>query len=243
MKTKTLSAMIVASTLALSASLAISAHAFAADNLSPPVTQNGVTTQSAAASEAFPGLKTYVNLPAAERSQFNIYYIVRIKHADPSQVKITLTDNGRSQPLSILADGRISPLPTRDQLNNGAKISISGPTTGTYAMKIRVYSPQPAGRTYDAAGLALGVKQGNSAMSKAAGAASFLLKKLDRVYFIGGGNGTIEVNGKAQALPRTAANGEYPAGTPYFVPAQMQGATRITLTATPSIVMLDTPSK
>ena len=243
MKTTTLPVKIALSALAMTASLAATLPAGAASTLSPPVTQNGVTTQSAAASEAFPGLKTYVNLPAAERSQFNIYYIVRIKHADPSQVRITLTDNGRSQALSILADGRITPLPTRDQINNGAKISISGPTAGTYAMKIRVYSPQPAGRTYDAGGLALGVKQGNAAMSKAAGAASFLLKKLDRVYFVGGGSGTIEVNGKSEALPRTAGNGEYAAGTPYFVPAQMQGATRITLTNTPSIVMLDTPSK
>ncbi len=239
MKTKTLPVMIVVSALALSASV----PALAASNLSPPVTQNGVTTQSAAASEAFPGLKTYVNLPAGDRSQFNIYYIVRIKHADPSQVRITLIDNGRSQALSILGDGRITPLPTRDQLNNGAKISISGPSEGTYAMKIRVYSTQPAGRTYDAPGLALGVKQGNAAMGKAAGAASFLLKKLDRVYFVGGGSGTVEVNGKAEALPRTIGNGEYAAGTPYFVPSQMPGAARITLSNTPTIVMLDTPSK
>ena len=239
MNAKTLPIMIVLGALALSAS----APAGAASNLSPPVSQNGMTTQTAAASEAFPGLKTYVNLPAAERSQFNIYYVVRIKHADPSQVRITLVDSGRSQALSVLADGRITPLPTRDQLNSGAKISISGPTEGTYAMKIRVYSTQPAGKTYDASGLSLGIKQGNAALNKAAGAASFLLKKLDRVYFVGGGSGTIEVNGKAETLPRTAGNGEYAAGTPYFVPSQMQGATRITLAGTPSVVMLDTPSK
>ncbi|HTN41722.1 MAG TPA: hypothetical protein VLZ84_11255, partial [Asticcacaulis sp.] len=68
-------------------------------------TNNGITTQEAAASDAFPGLKGFLNLPAAERSQINLYYAVRIKHADPSAVKITLTHNGQSQPLRVGADG------------------------------------------------------------------------------------------------------------------------------------------
>jgi hypothetical protein len=217
--------------------------ALAGQKLPPVTTQNGISTQSAAAADAFPGLKGFLNLPAADRSQINVYYTARIKNADPSQVHITLIDGTRSQTLSVGRDGRITPLPTRDQLNNGARITISGPATGTYAMRIHVYSTQSIGRTYDAAGLALGVRQGNAAMGKIAGALSVLIKKLDRVYFVGSSSGTVTVDGQERPLPRTEAAGEYPAGTPYFQPSVFSGATKITLNAAPSIVLFDTPPK
>jgi len=206
-------------------------------------TQGGISTSTAAASDAFPGLKGYLGLPAAERSQFSVYYVARIKRADKSQVKITLVDGGRQIPLTVQADGRITPLPTLAQLNSGAKVTISGPESGSYSMKIKVHSTQGNGRTYDAAGLALGVKQANSAVGKIAGAAAFLVKKLDRVYFIGGGAGTVEVNGQQKALPRTDGADEYPAGTPYFVPSQFPGATRIILTNAASNALFDNPPK
>ena len=84
---------------------------------------------------------------------------------------------------------------------------------------------------------------GNAAVGKIAGAASFLVKKLDRVYFVGGGSGTVEVGGQQKALPRTEAAGEYPAGTPYFVPSQFSGATRITLSNPASNALFDTAPK
>jgi len=219
------------------------APVMAATKLPPVTTENGVSTQSASAADAFPGLKGFLNLPASDRSQINVYYTARIKNADPSKVRITLVDGGKSQTLSVAHDGRITPLPTRDQLNSGARVTISGPATGTYAMRIHVYSTQPNGRTYDAAGLALGVKQGNAAMGKIAGALSMLLKKLDRVYFVGGGSGTVTVDGQERPLPRTSGDGEYPAGTPYFQPSAFPGATKITLGNAPSIALFDNPPK
>jgi hypothetical protein len=205
--------------------------------------EGGISTSTASASDAFPGLKGFLSLPAAERSQINVYYVARIKRADKSQVKITLVDGGRQIPLSVQGDGRITPLPTLAQLNGGAKVTISGPQSGSYSMKIKVNSTQANGRTYDAAGLTLGVKQGNAAVGKIAGAASFLVKKLDRVYFVGGGSGTVEVGGQQKVLPRTEAAGEYPAGTPYFVPSQYAGATRITLSNPASNALFDTAPK
>jgi hypothetical protein len=239
MKTKS---TIAAGALALGLLSAV-VPAIAGQKLPPVTTQNGISTQSAAAADAFPGLKGFLNLPAADRSQINVYYTARIKNADPSQVHITLVDGGKSQALSVARDGRITPLPTRDQLNNGARITISGPATGTYAMRIHVYSTQNAGRTYDAAGLALGVRQGNAAMGKIAGALSMLIKKLDRVYFVGSTSGTVTVDGQERQLPRTGAADEYPAGTPYFQPSAFSGATKITLNSAPSIVLFDTPPK
>lgn len=219
------------------------AEAWAGQKLPPVTTENGVSTQSAPAADAFPGLKGFVNLPAADRSQINLYYTARIKNADPSKVRISLVDGSRTQALSVAQDGRITPLPTREQLNNGARITISGPATGTYAMRIHVYSTQSPGRTYDAAGLALGVRQGNAAMGKIAGALSILIKKLDRVYFVGGGSGTVTVDGQQRPLPRTDGAGEYPAGTPYFQPSAFPNASKITLSNVPSIALFDNPPK
>lgn len=210
----------------------------------PPVTANGITTQTAAASDAFPGYKAFLNMPANQRSQVNLYYALRIKRTDPSKVHVTLTHAGKTTPIQIGAGGRLSPLPTREQLNGGATIKISGPEGAGVAMKIHPYSTQPNSQTYDAAGLATGIKQGNAATSQIAGPLALMLPKLDRVYFIGGGNGEVEfANGQKKPLPRTAQAGEYPAGTPYFVPSQMAGAAHIKLSAVPSIAHFDTPPK
>ncbi len=212
--------------------------------LSSAVTaQAGMTTQSGKASDAFPGLQKFLNLPAAERSQVNVYYNLRIKHCDTSQVRAVLVSGGKEIPLRIAGDGRVTPLPSRDQLNGGATLNITMPDTCTIGPKIKVYSTQPAGKTYDAAGLGLGIKQGNNAMGKIAGALAMTLKKLDRVYFVGGGDATVEVGGQAKPLPKAGSDSEYPAGTPYFVPSQYPGATKITLSRPAGIALFDTPAK
>ena len=225
-----------------SAVIAVSAAMFASAAV-PALAQNGMITNTGKASDAFPGLQKFLNLPAAERSQVNVYYNLRIKHCDASQVQATLNAAGKSVPLSIARDGRVTPLPTRDQLNNGATLTMTMPQTCTIGPKIKVYSTQPAGRAFDAAGLSQGIRQGNSAMSKIAGALAVTLKKLDRVYFVGSNDGTVEVNGQAKPLPKTTAGGEYPTGTPFFVPSDMPGATKITLNRPASVALFDTPEK
>ena len=209
-----------------------------------PTTLNGITTQNASASDAFPGLKGFLNMPSADRSQINVYYVLRIKHADPAAVHITMTYQGRTTPLNLQMDGRITPLPTRDQLNGGATVSISGPQSANVAMKLHVFSTQSNGKTYDAGGLSTGIKQANAAMGKIAGALALMLPKLDRVYFIGGGNGIAQLaNGQTVKLPRTVQAGQYPAGTPYFVPSQIGGAVRIELSSPASLAHYDNAPK
>lgn len=236
--------MVPMSKLMKTLSKAMLALSLVSSPLMAQTTTNGVTTQEAAASDAFPGLKGFLNLPAADRSQINLYYAVRIKRADPAAVKITLTHNGQIQPLHVAADGRITPLPTREQLNGGAKIKISGPASGSYAMKLHVFSTQPNGKAYDANGLTTGIRQANAAMSKIAGPLALMLPKLDRVYFVGGGNGEAEfAGGQKKPLPKTTSSGEYPAGTPYFVPSQMNGATRLHFSSTVSLAHYDNAPK
>jgi len=209
---------------------------------SKPVTQNGITTQQAKASEAFPGLQKFLSLPTADRSQVNVYYVLRIKKCDASKVRVTLTSGGQTTTLNVARDGRVTPLPTLAQLNSGATITTSGPETCTVGMKIKVFSPQGQKQDYDAAGLATGIKQGNNAMGKIAGVLAVGLPKLDRAVFVGGRDGVVEfANGQKKPLPKTTQAGEFPAGTPYFIPSQFAGAVKIHMSAVPSAVMFDTP--
>lgn len=222
----------------------LSTPVMAAPKLPAATTANGVSTQTAAAADAFPGLKAFLAMPAAQRSQVNIYYVLRIKHCNPALVHVALKANGRTTPLTVAGDGRITPLPTAAQLANGATVTTTGPATCTVGMKIKVFSPQGLKQDYDAVGLATGVRQGNAAMARIAGILAFGLPKLDRVTFAGVSDGTVTfTNGQTKALPETSANGDYPAGTPYFVPTQMSGAVKIHLNGVPHAVMFDNPPK
>jgi hypothetical protein len=208
----------------------------------PAVAAQEIVTRTASASDAFQGYKGYLNLPVAQRNLFNVYYIVRIKNAAPGTVTAELLDQGKVSPIHFASDGRVSPLPTRDQLNRGAKVVFHAPKQASYAMKVRVFSTQPIARDYDAAGLAAGVRQANTALTHIAGIMAMAVPKLDRVYFPGGVGGTVRMSdGKEMPLPKALAGDDYPAGTPYFVPAKMPSAAHITLTKAPEAAMLAVP--
>jgi len=190
-----------------------------------------------------PGLQGFLNLAPAEKSQFDIYYAVKIKHVDPSGISLTMNDNGREIPLHMGPDGRISPMATREQVNGGATITVVYPKEGSEALKLRVYSTQPNGREYDAKGLALGISQANRAMAKVGGLLVLAVPRLDRVYFVGANSGTLDTDGQSQPLPTTSkADNEAPAGTPYYVPSQMSGA-KIHLSNPARIALFSTPPK
>jgi hypothetical protein len=233
---------LIVSLMSLAASCA--PVAMAATKLPPAVTQDGMTTQTAKAEQAFPLLKGFLALPAAERDQITLGYVLKVKNAPANAATITLTDQGRTTPINVGAGGRLSPLPSYETLRRGATISITGPKDASVALKLKVYSTQGLKATYDAQGLARGVTQGNRAASKIAGILASIMPKLDRVYFVGATSGTVTfADGRTTALPVTGAAGEYPATTAYFAPSSMAGAKTITLNRAPSAVLFDNPPK
>jgi hypothetical protein len=223
----------------LSKTLAAALFGMAALNATPAVVSaqgvpDGMTSDTRKISD-LPGLQGFLHLPPSQRSQFDIYYAVKIKHASTEGIKLTLNDHGREIPLHMGPDGRISPMPTREQVDSGDTLTVVYPKDGSEALKLRVFSTQPNGREYDAQGLALGINQANRAMAKVGGILVLALPRLDRVYFVGSHSGALEANGQTQDLPRFEGDNEIPAGTPYYVPSQMPGGTKIHLSNAPRI--------
>ena len=200
---------------------------------------DGMTSDTRKISD-LPGLQGFVNLPPSEKSQFDIFYAIRIKHASTTGIRLTLNDRGRELPLHMGPDGRISPMPTREQVNGGATLTVVYPKEASEALKLKVFSTQPNGRDYDAQGLGLGISQANRAMAKVGGILVLALPKLDRVYFVGSNSGTLD---SGQPLPKAQGDNDAPDGTPYYVPSQMGAATRIHLSNAPRIALFSTPPK
>lgn len=218
--------------------------AISQQNLAPATTQNGITTQTAKASEAFPLLKGFWNIPTADRDQIMLGYVLKVKKAPASSVNISLTDQGKSIPITIGAGGRLSPIPTKEQMARGATVVIKGPKEASVSLKLKIYSTQGLKVAYDAKGLARGASQSNKAASKIAGVIAATQPKIDRVYFVGATSATVTTDdGKQLTLPVTATAGEYPASTPYFLPNQLATAKTIVVNRIPSAVMFDNAPK
>jgi len=203
---------------------------------------DGMTTDTRKISD-LPGLQGFQHLSPSEKSQFDIYYAVKIKHAPTTGITLTMNDRGREIPLHMAPDGRISPMPTREQVDGGATLTVVYPKQASEALKLRVFSTQPAGRDYDAQGLALGINQANRAMAKVGGILVLALPRLDRVYFVGSHSGTLDASGQTRDLPVFEGDNEIPAGTPYYVPSQMPGATKVHLSNPARIALFANPPK
>ncbi|MDC7683480.1 hypothetical protein PQU92_09350 [Asticcacaulis sp. BYS171W] len=195
------------------------------------------------ADQAFPFLSKFLALPIAERDEITVAYLLKIKNGSARDGSIILKHNGQSQKLSILGDGRITPLPTLAQLRGG-KIVLTGPKDMSVAMKVRIYATETPAKTMPAAPLIKAVDQSGRVLKKIAGALFALAPKPDRVYFVGAGNARVVMaDGSQKILPRSAVADAYPAGTPYFVPSEYQGAVSFTFDNVPSRIGIDDRAK
>jgi hypothetical protein len=190
-------------------------------------------TQSFSA-DSFPGLKKFLSLPKSERDKADLIYFVKIKRGSLSQVSMTLTEGGNTQRLTIMPDGRIFPLPTLAQMNNGARITVTSPEGVFPSLRGRSVSTLPQSTVYDASALRAGLDQSNRVSAKVAGAMTSFLPKLDQVFFVGATSATaVMADGSSRALPATEPNWSYPQGTPIYVPDAMPGVVSIRLNTAP----------
>ncbi|MFT3997327.1 MAG: hypothetical protein QM667_07965 [Asticcacaulis sp.] len=199
------------------------------------------TQTEIAADRAFPFLSKFLSLPASERDEITLAYVLKIKGGTQG-ASITLRHNGQSQRLSIQSDGRITPLPTLAQLRSGTVV-LSGPEKGV-SMRVRVFATEPLAKTMPFAPLARAVQQADSAMRKVGGVLAMTQPKPDRLYFVGSGNARVVMaDGSQKLLPKSPREDAYPAGTPYLIPGDYPGAVSVTFDNTPSRIGIDDKPK
>lgn len=192
------------------------------------------------AGQAFPFLEKYLSLPASERDHIEVAYAVKIKNGNASQAQLLLKYQGQSQKLNIASDGRITPLPTLTQLRGGAKVYMSAPADMSVSMKVRIFAKVPAAKTMAVAPLIKAVDQTNRSARKIAGVLAVAVPKQDRLYFAGAGNGRVVMaDGSTKPLPKTHRADVFPAGTPFFVPADFPGAVSLSFDAVPNRISID----
>jgi len=194
-------------------------------------------TMSKPADQTFLYYKQYLSLRPNERDKINVFYLLKIKGGNYKGVSIILTDQGQNHPLSLQPDGRITPLPTLAQLNNGATITVTGPDKGV-SLRMKVtpnlsYAPQMDGNA-----LAQSLSQAQSAEKKMAGALAFAVPKLSCIYFVGAKSGTLIMNdGSQKPLTYSKDSPEGP-DTPMTCQSEINSAKTVQLNKAPHQIYL-----
>jgi hypothetical protein len=209
--------------------ISLSAAGFATESLA----QSQMETREVAADQAFPLLKGFLSLPLQERDEINLVYILKIKNGTAKDASIVLKHNGQHTKLSILGDGRISPLPSLAQMRGGAMVRVSGPKSMSVAMKLRVTPRLAPSKTMAVPPLVEAVAQTNRVAKKVGGLLAIGLPKQDRLYFTGASSGTVTLmDGSTKSLPEFN-------GIPFFVPSDYSSAATLNFETQPQRIEIE----
>jgi hypothetical protein len=187
--------------------------------------------QTVPAGKLLPFLDKFLQVPPAERARLKLSYALRRDGQPLANLKATLVEkSGVRTSLPINGDGYFERLPTLAQIETGADIVLDVPADAKLG-KFMSFGTQlkPAGE-YDARELTATVNEANTVIGKAAGAMAFMAPKMTGIAFPKAEGGTIVfADGHSAPLPEFKE-------TPYFRPADHQGAVRVKLTNTPTKV-------
>ncbi|MET3664803.1 hypothetical protein [Caulobacter sp. 1776] len=187
--------------------------------------------QTAPAGKLLPFLDKFLKVPPAERTRLKLSYALRRDGQPLANLKATLVEKtGARTPLPVNGEGYFERLPTLSQIEGGAEIVLDVPADAKLG-KLMSFGTQlkPAGE-YDARELAMTVTEANTVIGKAAGPMAFMAPKMTGIAFPKAESGMIVfADGHSTPLPEAEQ-------TPYFRPADHQGAVRVKLTKTPTKV-------
>jgi hypothetical protein len=187
--------------------------------------------QTVPAGKLLPFLDKFLKVPPAERARLKLSYSLRRDGQPLANLKATLVEkSGARTPLPINGDGYFERLPTLAQIQGDANIVLDVPADAKLG-KFMSFGTQlkPAGE-YDARELAATVNEANTVIGRAAGPMAFMAPKMSGIAFPKAEGGVIVfADGHTQPLPQVEE-------TPYFRPADNQGAVRVKLTKTPTKV-------
>jgi hypothetical protein len=187
--------------------------------------------KTAPTDKVFMFLDKFLNVPPADRTRLKLAYAIRRDGQPTPNLKATLVEkSGARTPLPINADGYFERLPTLAQLQGDASIVFDVPPDTKLGSSMSFATQLKPATEYDVRELAATVSEANTVIGKAAGAMAFMAPKMTGVAFHKAETGVIVfADGHTQPLPQMKE-------TPYFRPADNQGAVRVKLTKTPTKV-------
>lgn len=193
--------------------------------------------KSVSLTKAFPYLDAFLTYPAAKRSRFYIAFFARRNGKPAPDFRATIVGpGGQRTPLALDRDGRVTRLPTLEELHGGGTLEFDD-AAGGVRLGLELRPAAPISTHVDPADLNLSIAQANAAAASIAGVMSFVVPKLDTVYFPGAGGGqTVFAGGRAAPLPITVNQIVGP--MPYFTPASSAGARDVVLARTPSRMLI-----
>ena len=197
---------------ALAAILAIASPALAAEK----VVEIG---------KAFPFLKGYLELPAAERNHFTVAYYLKVG-SQPLTAPVWVMEGDKRTPLALGPAGKVQHLPSLAQLAEAKLVIGVDPATKINAT-IGVEPLIPPAADLDAHELAAAIAQAAVGERKVTGIMAMAMPKLSNVGFVGVTSGEVEfADGHRARLPLVK-------GLLTYDPAVQPNAKRIRLPKTP----------
>lgn len=187
--------------------------------------------------KVFPYYDRYLKLPAADRTRWSLSYRLMVSDKPATGVKLWYSGAAGRTPVSISPDGRVSPLPTPEQIK--AKTMIAAAPVGTkFSVNLDVVPSIAPAAVLDARELAAAADQATRGAKKAAGPLGLAVPRFERIWFNGASGGTVETPTGVKPLPTRGAK-----ATPYFDPAAWPGATEVRFQTAPVRLLLGPASK
>jgi len=175
--------------------------------------------------KAFPFLKGYLELPAAERSHFTMAYYLHVG-STPLTAPVWIVEGDKRALLVLGPSGKVTHLPSLAQLGDAKLVIGVDPATKINAT-IGVEPLIPPAADLDAHELAAAVAQAAVGEKKAAGIMAMAMPKLSNVGFVGVAAGEVEfADGHRAPLPMVK-------GLVTYDPAAQPNARRIRLPKVP----------
>ena len=193
--------------------------------------------KSVSLTKAFPYLDAFLAYPAAKRTRFYIAFVARRGMKPAPDFKATIVaPGGQRTPLALDPEGHVEHLPTLALLRSAATLECD-PSAGDVKLGIELRPAAAATTHIDPNDLSLALAQANAAAASIAGAMSFMVPKLDTVFFPGSGGGeAVFAGGRAAPLPVTVS--PIAGKVPYFEPTSSAGARDVVLAKAPSRMII-----
>ena len=199
--------------------------------------QAATDSETLAASKLFPLLDIYLGLPAAERDQFHLEYVVTGPSA-AANVRLTLKRPSGDVPMAMAPDGRILTEPTLADLKS-AQVIMTTPKGSHYGISLHLVANESPAQRLDVTPLKAAIDQARAAGRKTAGLMAMMAPDFETVCFVDAGSGQAVLDdGKTVALKISAPPSMPKFLNPCLTPADQPQARQVSLAHTPTSILI-----